>query len=167
VSAELDLTDPRSIEACADAIAEFAGTDDLIVVFCASGFLPRSRFGDPSATIEAVTATFGGNVALTGALLQRDVRLLSLTYVISVGAITLDPSKSSAAHVASKAAIRSFAHALDLQLDDDGPRITVVAPSTFAKPGREGVEPDLLAKGMLDRATVRGPRRGLAEWVVS
>jgi NAD(P)-dependent dehydrogenase (short-subunit alcohol dehydrogenase family) len=143
----LDLCDAKSIAKFAEQIS--ADVPRLTgVINCAAGFY-KGAFA--SMTDEKMSdllwSNFGGMVLLINKLLpvlQRSAPsdVINITSISS--ATTLDTSKSSSLHIATKAALQVFDTVVGRELSTSGVRVTTIAPSTLAKEGRLGISvPDL------------------------
>jgi NAD(P)-dependent dehydrogenase (short-subunit alcohol dehydrogenase family) len=162
----LDLTDPVSIDSFCSALVEACSDATARVVVAASGFVSQESANNSSKLFDNLSATYVGVVALVQGLLRSRLDLASISFVLAYGAISLDGRRSSAAHVASKAAVASYAVALDRYLQTDSPAINLIYPSTFKKKADSaGIDVDELAYGILERSR-RVPRRGVLEWVI-
>lgn len=141
-SYQVDLEDPTSIASFASTLGR-KHPDASVLVNCAAGFF-KGQFSeiDYDALAKLIDSNYRGVVLLIRALLpllQRNTPA-DIVNITSVSAsTTLDASRSSSAHIATKAALHSFDVALGREVAGLGVRITTVAPDTFAKEGREGL----------------------------
>ena len=147
----LDLASTDSIEEWANRLAEVGPLD--VVVNTAAGF-SRAALGeaDPGALESLVHTNFTGPMLVLNALLRRDLLRAgsNVVNVTSLGsARSFDASRSSAAHIASKAALGVLGISGGDELARLGIRASTVAPATLEKSGRSGIDIRALASTIL------------------
>lgn len=145
----VDLEVKESVIECIDHMGG-DGLRPAILINCAAGFY-KGAFGDieTDALTRLLAANFGNVVLLVRRFIAaaKDEPLIDIVNVTSIAAATtLDISRSSTAHIASKAALHVFDAVLARELNERSVRVTSVAPSTLAKTGRSGVDVDVLAR---------------------
>ena len=145
---QVELTDRDSILAFVESLKDIA-IPARALINTAAGFY-RGKFRDqPFDSMERlISANYTGPVLLTAKLLQEDLKgeLIDIIHVTNVNSsTTLDSTRSSAMHTSSKAALNIFSRVVGRELVSDGVRLTVLAPGTFARNGREGVSEESIA----------------------
>jgi short-subunit dehydrogenase len=144
----VDLTERDSILAFVDSLKDLT-IPVRAMINTAAGFY-RGKFCDqPFDSMDRlISANYTGPVLLTAGLLQENLKseLIDVIHVTNVNSsTTLDSSRSSAMHTSSKAALNIFSRVAGRELVGDGVRLTVLAPGTFARNGREGVSQESIA----------------------
>jgi len=145
----VDLTLPSSLEVYIRQLGDLRMPLRAFIT-TAAGFY-KGAFKDQSAESvhELVASNYVGVVALVSGLIRLlDVaRPLDIINVTSLSAATnLDPGRSSALHIASKAALQVFDAVVGRELSTEGIRVTSLAPGTFARSGRSGISEQTLAR---------------------
>ena len=82
-------------------------------------------------------------------LLQENLRgeVIDIIHVTNINSsTTLDSSRSSSMHTSSKAALNIFSRVLGREVINDGVRLTILAPGTYARNGREGISEESIAR---------------------
>lgn len=144
----MDLTDEESIVALVRALKE-SNSEISVFVNCAAGFFKGSFEDiDRKSLSKLIDSNFKGVLIFLHQLipLLRKNTPSDIVNVTSISsATTLDTSRSSTPHIASKAALHIFDKVLGRELSSTGIRVTTVAPDTLAKSGREGIALSSLA----------------------
>ena len=101
--------------------------------------------------IESINELLKTNFSNVVYLISQLVRLENLSKpfdiinVTSIAAGTnLDTSRSSSLHISTKSALHNFDKILGRELIEDGIRLTSLAPGTFARKGRIGIEENVI-----------------------
>ena len=144
----VDLTDRDSILAFVKSLKDLE-VPVRALINTAAGFY-KGRFCDQTfdSMDKLISANYTGPVLLTAKLLQENLKseLIDIIHVTNVNSsTTLDSSRSSAMHTSSKAALNIFSKVVGRELVSDGVRLTVLAPGTFARNGREGISEETIA----------------------
>lgn len=145
---QVDLTDHDSIAAFVKSLKDLT-IPIRALINTAAGFY-RGKFCDQpiDSMNKLISANYTGPVLLTARLLQEKLKseLIDIIHVTNVNSsTTLDSSRSSAMHTSSKAALNIFSRVVGRELVGDGVRLTVLAPGTFARNGREGISEESIA----------------------
>ena len=98
-------------------------------------------------SIDSINELIKTNFSNVIYLISQMVRLENLSKPFDIINITsiaagtnLDTSRSSSIHISTKSALHTFDKILGRELIDDGIRLTSIAPGTFARKGRVGIE---------------------------
>ncbi len=144
----VDLTDRDSIAAFVESLKDLA-VPIRALVNTAAGFYRGNFYDQPFDSVDKlISANYTGPVLLTAKLLQADIRseVIDIIHVTNVNSsTTLDSSSSSAMHTSSKAALNVFSRIVGREIVGDGVRLTVLAPGTFARNGRQGISEESIA----------------------
>ncbi|MFX0135534.1 MAG: SDR family NAD(P)-dependent oxidoreductase [Candidatus Hodarchaeota archaeon] len=145
----LDYTDPKTLIHFAKKIKE-KEIELSIVINTAAGFY-KGKFQDMDTyqLNNLISSNYTGIILLLKELFPvlKNSPFSDIINITSISsATTLDTSRSSSAHIATKSALHLFDNVLSRELSQEGFRITTIAPSTLAKKGREGIPMDILAK---------------------
>ena len=101
-----------------------------------------------SSIDELLETTYGGVVRLIARVI-KNVRRASTFYVVNVTSVSaatnLDSGRSSALHIATKAALQTFGVVVGREVCNQGIRICGIAPGTFARKGNTGIPEDVIA----------------------
>ena len=145
---QVDFTDHDSIPPFVESLKDVA-IPIRALINTAAGFYRGKFYDQPFGSIDKlISANYTGPVLLTSKLLQAGLRseLIDIIHVTNVNSsTTLDSSSSSSMHTSSKAALNIFSRIVGRELVNDGVRLTVLAPGTFARDGRRGVSEESLA----------------------
>ena len=145
---QVDLTDHDSIATFVESLKEVA-IPVRALINTAAGFYKGKFYDQPFHSVEKlISANYTGPVLLTSKLLQEDLKseVIDIIHVTNVNSsTTLDSSRSSSMHTSSKAALNIFSKVVGRELVGDGVRLTVLAPGTFARHGREGISEESIA----------------------
>jgi len=149
VISPVDLTDRDSILAFVKSLKELP-IHIRALINTAAGFYKGKFCDQPIDSMDQlISANYTGPVLLTAKLLQENIRseLIDIIHVTNVNSsTTLDSSRSSAMHTSSKAALNIFSRVVGRELVSEGVRLTVLAPGTFARNGREGISEETIAQ---------------------
>ncbi|MHC4462878.1 MAG: SDR family NAD(P)-dependent oxidoreductase [Planctomycetota bacterium] len=146
---QIDLMDYDSIVTFVESLKE-VGIPIRALINTAAGFY-KGRFCDqPLDSInKLISANYTGPVLLTSRLLQENLRseVIDIIHVTNINSsTTLDSSRSSSMHTSSKAALNIFSRVLGREVVSDGIRLTILAPGTYARHGREGISEESVAQ---------------------
>ena len=145
---QVDLTDRDSILAFVESLRNLRIAIRALIN-TAAGFYKGNFCDQPFDSIDKlISANYTGPVLLTAKLLQEDLKseLIDIIHVTNINSsTTLDSSRSSSMHTSSKAALNVFSRVVGRELVSDGVRLTVLAPGTFARNGREGISEESVA----------------------
>jgi len=145
---QVDLTDLDSISAFVESLKDLT-IPIRALINTAAGFYKGNFCDQPIDSMDKlISANYAGPVLLTAKLLQENLKskLIDIIHVTNVNSsTTLDSSRSSAMHTSSKAALNIFSRVVGRELVGDGVRLTVLAPGTFARNGREGISEESIA----------------------
>jgi short-subunit dehydrogenase len=146
---QVDLTDYDSIATFVESLKE-VGLPIRALINTAAGFY-KGRFHDqPIDSInKLISANYTGPVLLTSKLIQENLRseVIDIIHVTNINSsTTLNSSRSSSMHTSSKAALNIFSRVLGREVVSDGVRLTILAPGTYARNGREGISEESLAQ---------------------
>jgi short-subunit dehydrogenase len=146
---QVDLTDYDSIVTFADSLKE-VGIPIRALINTAAGFYKGKFYDQPLDSInKLISANYTGPVLLTSKLLQENLRsgMIDIIHVTNINSsTTLDSSRSSSMHTSSKAALNIFSKVMGREVVSDGVRLTILAPGTYARDGREGVSEESVAR---------------------
>jgi len=147
---QVDLTDYDSIVKFVESLKE-VGIPIRALINTAAGFYKGRFYDQPLDSIDKlISANYLGPVLLTSKLLQEDnlrSEVIDIIHVTNINSsTTLDSSRSSSMHTSSKAALNIFSRVLGREVVKDGVRLTILAPGTYARHGREGVSEETLAQ---------------------
>lgn len=146
---QVDLTDYDSIVKFVESVKE-VGLPIRALINTAAGFYKGRFYDQPIDSInKLISANYTGPVLLTSKLLQENLRseVIDIIHVTNVNSsTTLDSSRSSSMHTSSKAALNIFSRVLGREVVSDGVRMTILAPGTYARHGREGISEESIAK---------------------
>jgi short-subunit dehydrogenase len=145
---QVDLTDRDSIEAFVESLKDLS-IPVRALINTAAGFY-RGKFCEQSfdSMDRLISANYTGPVLLTSKLLKENLKseLIDIIHVTNVSSsTTLDSSRSSAMHTCSKAALNVFSRVVGQELVGEGIRLTILAPGTFARNGRDGISEETIA----------------------
>lgn len=145
---QIDLSNRDSIRTFVTSLKDLA-IPIRAFVNTAAGFYKGTFYDQSFDSIDQLLSTnYAGPVLLTSMLLQEDLRdeLIDIIHVTNINSsTTLDSTRSSAMHTSSKAALNIFSRVVGRELVNDGVRLTVLAPGTFARNGKEGISEESLA----------------------
>ena len=146
---QVDLTDYDSIVTFVESLKE-VGIPIRALINTAAGFYKGRFYDQPLDSInKLISANYIGPVLLTSKLLQENLRseVIDIIHVTNINSsTTLDSNRSSSMHTSSKAALNIFSKILGRELVNDGVRLTVLAPGTYARNGREGISEESIAQ---------------------
>jgi short-subunit dehydrogenase len=146
---QVDLTDYDSIVRFVESLKE-VGIPIRALINTAAGFYKGKFYDQPLDSInKLISANYIGPVLLTSKLLQENLRseLIDIIHVTNINSsTTLDSSRSSSMHTSSKAALNIFSKVLGREVVSDGVRLTILAPGTYARNGREGISEVSIAR---------------------
>ena len=137
-----DLTDSLSLRTLATNLEQVE--PPVSVVFLTAADFYKGSFADlsPDKVTHLVMANFTGPV-LFARLILPTLQKNAYADIVNVASISsatnLDTSRSSALHIASKAALHTFGTCLGRELASERIRVTTLAPSALAKNGRPGI----------------------------
>ena len=140
---QLDLTDSGSLSNYVSRIVE-RGMALRGLVNTAAGFYKGPFTQQSEEDVEnLISANYVGTVRLIHAILSR-VKTCNPCDIINVtslsAATTLDSTRSSSLHIATKAALHLFGVSVGREVVKEGIRVTSLAPGTLARKGRSGVK---------------------------
>jgi short-subunit dehydrogenase len=146
---QIDLMDYDSIVTFVESLKE-VGIPIRALINTAAGFY-KGRFYDQSldSINKLISANYTGPVLLTSKLLQENLRgeVIDIIHMTNINSsTTLDSSRSSSMHTSSKAALNIFSRVLGREVVNDGVRLTILAPGTYARNGREGLSEESIAQ---------------------
>jgi short-subunit dehydrogenase len=146
---QVDLTDYDSIVTFVESLKE-VGIPIRALINTAAGFY-KGRFYDQTldSINKLISANYTGPVLLTSKLLQENLRseVIDIIHVTNINSsTTLDSSRSSSMHTSSKAVLKIFSKVLGREVVNDGIRLTILAPGTYARNGREGISEESIAR---------------------
>lgn len=146
---QVDLMDYDSIVTFVESLKE-VGTPIRALINTAAGFYKGRFYDQPLDSInKLISANYTGPVLLTSKLLQENLRseVIDIIHVTNINSsTTLDSSRSSSMHTSSKAALNIFSRVLGREVVNDGVRLTILAPGTYARNGREGLSEESIAQ---------------------
>jgi short-subunit dehydrogenase len=146
---QVDLTDYDSIVKFVESLKE-VGIPIRTLINTAAGFYKGRFYDQPLDSInKLISANYTGPVLLTSRLLQENLRseLIDIIHVTNINSsTTLDSSRSSSMHTSSKAALNIFSRILGREVVGDGVRLTILAPGTYARNGRDGISEESVAQ---------------------
>ncbi len=146
---QVDLMDYDSIVTFVESLKE-TGLPIRALINTAAGFYKGRFYDQPLDSInKLISANYTGPVLLTSKLLQENLRseVIDIIHVTNINSsTTLDSSRSSSMHTSSKAALNIFSRVLGREVVSDGVRMTILAPGTYARHGREGISEESVAK---------------------
>ena len=135
----LDVADPASVRAFADAVRREHGPVDVLVANAGIGV-----FGPIEATtLEDWDRVFDVNVRGTFLVVQTflaDLRARRGHAVLVTSDVSARTFAGGALYTASKHAQRAFARALQMEVEGDGVRVTEVRPGVVATAFADGTE---------------------------
>ncbi len=145
---QVDLTDYDSIVTFVESLKEI-GLPVRALINTAAGFY-RGRFYDqPLESInKLISANYTGPVLLTSKLIQENLKseIIDIIHVTNVNSsTTLNSNRSSSMHTSSKAALNIFSRVLGREIVNDGVRLTILAPGTYARNDCEGLSEESIA----------------------
>ena len=146
---QVDLTERDSILAFVESLKDIA-IPVRALINTAAGFYRGKFCNQPFDSMDRlISANYTGPVLLTAKLLQANLKseLIDIIHVTNVNSsTTLDSSQSSAMHTSSKGALNIFSRVVGRELVCEGVRLTVLAPGTLARNGREGISEETIAQ---------------------
>lgn len=146
---QVDLTDYDSIVTFVESLKEVRIPIGALIN-TAAGFYKGKFYDQPLDSInKLISANYTGPVLLTSKLLQENLRseVIDIIHVTNINSsTTLNSNRSSSMHTSSKAALNIFSRVLGREVVNDGVRLTILAPGTYARNGREGISEESIAR---------------------
>jgi NADP-dependent 3-hydroxy acid dehydrogenase YdfG len=144
----VDLTKKESLDQFLAFLHSWSSSSIRSFINTAAGFYKGSFKEQTLDSVDGlIQSNYSGVVYLIAGLIGLDNYSLpfDIINVTSISSATnLDSSRSSALHISTKAALQVFDKVLGRELCKEGVRITSIAPGTFARGGRIGLEEDLI-----------------------
>ncbi|MGN6693067.1 MAG: SDR family oxidoreductase [Aquihabitans sp.] len=124
----LDLADPQSVDACADAAADLLGPIDVIVANAGQISSTTALGSDPDDFARTVHVNLLGTQRLLARLGPAMVERGTGDVVVVSSDVVVRPRTHMAAYVTAKAGVEGLASAMRMELEGTGVRVGVVRP---------------------------------------
>lgn len=124
----LDLADPASIDACADAAADALGPIDVVVANAGQISSATAMGDDPDAFARNVHVNLLGTQRLAARLGPAMVERGHGDLVFVTSDVVVRPRTHMASYVAAKAGLEGLARAMQMELEGTGVRVGMVRP---------------------------------------
>lgn len=128
VAIALDLADPGSIDACADAAAEALGPIDVVVANAGQISTSTALASDPDDFARIVQVNLLGTQRLLTRLGPPMVERGTGDLVLVTSDVVVRPRTHMAAYVTAKAGVEGLAGAMRMELEGTGVRVGMVRP---------------------------------------
>ncbi|WP_421120158.1 SDR family oxidoreductase [Aquihabitans daechungensis] len=128
VALGLDLADPDSIDACADAAADALGPVDVVVANAGQISSATALAADPDEFARNVHINLLGTQRLAARLGPAMVERGHGDLVFVTSDVVARPRPHMAAYVAAKAGLEGLARAMQMELEGTGVRVGMVRP---------------------------------------
>jgi NADP-dependent 3-hydroxy acid dehydrogenase YdfG len=128
VALPLDLADPASVDACAEAAAEVFGPLDVVVANAGQISSATALADDPDAFARNVQINLLGTQRLAARLGPTMVAQGHGDLVFVTSDVVVRPRTHMASYVAAKAGLEGLARAMQMELEGTGVRVGMVRP---------------------------------------
>ena len=128
VALPLDLADPASIDACADAAADALGPIDVVVANAGRISSSTALADDPDEFARNLHVNLVGTQRLLARLGPEMVERGHGDVVLVTSDVVIHPRPHMASYVAAKAGLEGLARAMQMELEGTGVRVGMVRP---------------------------------------
>ncbi|MEZ5180716.1 MAG: SDR family NAD(P)-dependent oxidoreductase [Acidimicrobiales bacterium] len=128
VALALDLADPGSIDACADAAADALGPLDVVVANAGQISSSTAMADDPDEFARNVHVNLLGSQRLLARLGPAMVERGHGDVVLVTSDVVIHPRTHMAAYVAAKSGLEGLSRAMQMELEGTGVRVGMVRP---------------------------------------
>jgi NADP-dependent 3-hydroxy acid dehydrogenase YdfG len=128
VALPIDLADPSSIDACAEAAADALGPIDVVIANAGQISSSTALSSDPDEFARNVQINLLGTQRLTARLGPAMVGRGHGDLVFVTSDVVARPRTHMAAYVAAKAGLEGLARAMQMELEGTGVRVGMVRP---------------------------------------
>jgi len=128
VAVALDLADPTSIDACADAAVDLLGPIDVVVANAGQISSSTALGTDPDEFARNVHVNLLGSQRLVSRLGPAMVERGHGDLVFVTSDVVVRPRPHMASYVAAKAGLEGLARAMQMELEGTGVRVGMVRP---------------------------------------
>ncbi|HRW39774.1 MAG TPA: SDR family oxidoreductase [Aquihabitans sp.] len=128
VALALDLADPASIDACADAAADALGPLDVVVANAGQISSSTAMADDPDEFARNVHVNLLGSQRLLARLGPAMVERGHGDVVLVTSDVVIHPRTHMAAYVAAKSGLEGLGRAMQMELEGTGVRVGMVRP---------------------------------------